>query len=201
MEGGKGGRKEGRKSVPEGGDWSGPWAPEKGWRRESKGRRGREAQTARAPSRVAARRGAGSRRPGAGAAVPGPDGTGEGGVSLPRSFPPWPTASRPTQAGEAPGLRSGAAVVRGFGGDRRLGATRPSSLLPLSGTSPRWRRLRAHSALGTGCPPREIAGRREENLGDGSRACPLLRVVRGRSRFRPEPCVIFFFLIKYCLYT
>lgn len=55
MEGGSGGRKEGGKSVLEGGDWSGRWAPETGERR----RKGaRDTQTQRQKPRGRPRRAA-----------------------------------------------------------------------------------------------------------------------------------------------
>lgn len=146
MEGGDGGREEGGKSVPEGGDWSGPWSPEKGM---GEGGRGTpRAGTDGALASTSAAGGAGSQGPfgagaGAGVAVPGAEGGGSRGKVSPLASSPAP--------GRAPRARSGLggsrvpstglAAVPGLGGEPASGgdlAPRPSSLLSsaLSGESP-----------------------------------------------------------------
>ncbi|XP_043731693.1 guanine nucleotide-binding protein G(I)/G(S)/G(O) subunit gamma-12 isoform X2 [Cervus elaphus] len=103
MEGGNGERKEGGNSVPEGGDWSGHWAPETAMGVEGKGRRDRETDGAlaldgRRPDGPGSRGSCGAR---SGDAIPGTRAEAGGEVSPLAGSAAGPQPCAPRQAASA----------------------------------------------------------------------------------------------------
>lgn len=195
MEGGNGGRKEGGKSVPEGGDWSGHWAPETGMGEGGQGTpRPGDGRRAR-PRRAAA---AGGRGKPAALRVQGWEpapGTRAGArEGLPaRSLPHRPAAVRPApgwdwEVWEVPGFPApacGAArFARRAGSWGRPGATPlfPTFFRSFWGLGSEGAALEPAGRWGSGG---EIAGRRDHTSREGppsserSGDCYHLRMIGG----------------------
>lgn len=155
MEGGDGGREEGGKSVPEGGDWSGPWSPEKGMGEGGRGTPGAGTDGALAWTGAAG----GRREPGAlrgwgwGSGAWG--GTREPGGGLPARFlaRPGPCAPSRFGAGRLP------CSQHWLGGGARFG--RSASFWGRPGATPLFPTFfRSSWGLARGCVALEPAGRR-----------------------------------------
>lgn len=179
MEGGNGERKEGGKSVPEGGDWSGHWAPETAMGVEGKGRQDRETDGAlaldgRRPDGPGSRGSCGAR---SGDAVPGTRAEAGGEVSphAGSAAGPQPCAPRQVGAGRLWGSPlAPAAVVPGLGrgqaaeGDRGATPLFPTFFRSFWGLGGECTVLEPARRWGSGG---EIAGHREDS-GHTSREGP-----------------------------